>query len=141
MRASRYPQQFSIVLVEPDSDYVGQGALVELARVLRTNCRSIDLVARFPGQRFGILLPHTGREASVLSERICRTAAGKVVDEQQPLNVSSGFAVFPTNGRSTDELLAAAAGALLEAKRQGGSRSLRAEPIARGNGEPQTAAG
>ncbi|MBN1459140.1 MAG: sigma-70 family RNA polymerase sigma factor [Armatimonadetes bacterium] len=141
MRANRYPQQFAVVLVEPDSDDVGQAALIDLARLLRTNCRSIDLVARLSGERFGLLLPHTGREASVLSERICRTAAAKLTSEQEPVSVSSGFAVFPANGRSTDELLAAAAGALLEAKEQGGSRSLRAEPVGRSKGEPQAATG
>jgi len=141
MRASRYPQQFAVVLVEPDAEGLSQATLVELARLLRTNCRSIDLVARLSGERFGLLLPHTGREAGVLSERICRTAAAKLTEEEHPLTVSSGFAVFPTNGRSTDELLAAAAGALLEAREQGGSRSLRAQPGGRSSGEPQAAAG
>jgi RNA polymerase sigma-B factor len=141
MRASRYPQQFAVVLVEPDWEEVDRDALVELSRLLRSNCRSIDLVARLGRYRFGLLLPHTGREASVLSERICRTAAAKLAISGRPLTASSGFAVFPTNGRTTEDLLAAAAGALLEAKEQGGGRSLRAEPIAPGGGQARPAAG
>ncbi len=140
-RASRYPQQFSVVLVEPDSEGVGPQLLVELARLLRTNCRSIDLVARMSGARFGMLLPHTGREASVLSDRICRMVASRFPAGEGRFTVSAGFAVFPTNGRTTEDLFAAASQALLEARRQGGNRSLRAEPITGHRRQAQPAAG
>jgi len=129
LRACRYPQQFSIVLVEPDTDDVSDEALMEIARLLRTNCRSIDLVARMGGARFGLLLPHTGREASVLSERICKTVASRLQTAGGGTTVSSGFAVFPTNGRTSDDLFDAARRALLAAREQGGNRSVRAERI------------
>jgi RNA polymerase sigma-B factor len=158
-RASRYPQQFSLVLVEPDCDEIARDQLVELARLLRANCRSIDLVARMsagdrrPGARFGLLLPHTGREASVLSERICRTVALRLstpAGDHRPagdrppeaaLTVSTGFAVFPANGRSAEDLLASAQRALIEAKEQGGNCAVRAEPMRRGKSRPQAAVG
>ncbi len=147
MRASRYPQQFSIVLIEPDQEEVGGERLAELARLLRANCRSIDLVGRVAGHtsagvranpssglgvrpggiRFGILLPHTGREASVLSERICRTAAIRLSGEAEEMTISSGFAVFPTDGHTAEELMVGAERALMEAKEGGGNRSVRAE--------------
>jgi diguanylate cyclase (GGDEF)-like protein len=138
-RASRYPQQFSVVLVEPDGDDVEREKLVELARLLRGNCRSIDLVARMSGCRFGLLLPHTGREASILSERICRTVAARLSTPEDQLTVSSGFAVFPTNGRTAADIFAAAHRALLEAKGQGGNRALRAQPVGRAKGQAQPA--
>jgi diguanylate cyclase (GGDEF)-like protein len=142
MRASRYPQQFSVVLVEPDQDDICRERLVDIARLLRTNCRTIDLVARVSGARFGMLLPHTGREASVLTERICRMVAARLSTADDPLTVSTGFAVFPTNGHTTDDLLTAAHQALMGAKEQGGNRSLRAEPMQRGKGQqPQPATG
>ena len=139
MRASRYPQQFSVVLVEPDRDDVEREKLVELARLLRGNCRSIDLVARMAGCRFGLLLPHTGREASILSERICRTVAARLSTPEDQLTVSSGFAVFPTNGRTAADIFCAANRALLEAKDQGGNRALRAQPVGRAKGQAQPA--
>jgi RNA polymerase sigma-B factor len=145
IRASRYPQQFSVVLVEPDCDEIDRDQLVELARLLRANCRSIDLVARMPGgdrrpgARFGLLLPHTGREASVLSERICRMVALRLSTPEAPLTVSTGFAVFPTNGGSAHDLLAAAQRALVGAKEQGGNCAVRAEPMRRGRSRPQPA--
>jgi RNA polymerase sigma-B factor len=172
-RASRYPQQFALVLIELDPhdiDAAGlppaeadsasphpersRGAaaasaklrfppqkLVDLARLLRSNCRSIDLVARISGARFGLLLPHTGREASVLSERICRMASARLSTEADPLTVSSGFAVFPTNGCSTEDLFAAAQRALADAKQQGGNCSVRADPVRRAKGQAQPATG
>jgi RNA polymerase sigma-B factor len=158
-RASRYPQQFSLVLVEPDCDEIARDQLVELARLLRANCRSIDLVARMsagdarPAARFGLLLPHTGREASVLSERICRMVALRLSTPagdhrpagdrppEAPLTVSTGFAVFPANGRSAEDLLASAQRALIEAKEQGGNCAVRAEPMRRGKSRPQAAVG
>jgi RNA polymerase sigma-B factor len=140
-RASRYPQQFSVVLVEPDESPVSKERLVGLARMLRTNCRSIDLVARLEGSRFGLLLPHTGREAVVLAERICRTASARLSAQEAAATVSTGFAVFPTNGRSSRDLLAAAAHALGEAREQGGNRAVRAEPLGPGKGHAQPATG
>ncbi len=141
MRASRYPQQFSVVLVEPDVAKLGEEELVELAKLLRTNCRSIDLVARMGATRFALLLPHTGREAAVLTERICRMVAGRLPCGEGRLTVSTGFAVFPTNGHSSDELFSSAEQALAEAKRQGGNRSIRAERLTGNKGRAQPAVG
>ena len=141
MRASRYPQQFSLVLVEPDASDVSNEVLVALARLLRANSRSIDLVARMSGRRFGLLLPHTGREASVLSDRICRTVASRLPGKGDALTASTGFAVFPTDGRTASDLFSAACEALLEAKESGGNRSMRAEPMARQKEQVQPATG
>jgi GGDEF domain-containing protein len=88
-----------------------------------------------------LLLPHTGREAGVLAERICRTAAAKLQSEEGPLTISTGFAVFPGNGRTTADLFAAAQNALCEAHDQGGNRAMRAEPLNAGKGQAQPATG
>lgn len=140
-RATRYPQQFSLVLVEPDAIDVPKELLVELARLLRANSRSIDLVARMSGVRFGLLLPHTGREASVLSDRVCRTVASRLHTKGDVSTVSTGFAVFPTDGRTANDILDAASEALTEAKAGGGNRAVRAEPMARQKGQVQPATG
>ncbi len=137
-RATRYPQQFSLVLVEPDCEGPDEEKLVALSRLLRTNVRGIDLLARLSGARFGLLLPHTGREAGVLAERIVRTVASRM---SGTITVSTGYAVFPTNGRSTESLMSAAEEALLAARQQGGNCSLRAPRAARGNDRTQAATG
>ncbi len=133
-RARRYPQQFSVVLVAPDCGDLDNDCLVSLAKLLRGNVRSIDLVASLRGSRFGLLLPHTGREAGVLAERIVRTAGARLTVGEQPLTVSTGVASFPTNGRSSEELLFAASEALQEALRQGGNRFVRSQITPKANG-------
>jgi diguanylate cyclase (GGDEF)-like protein len=141
-RATRYPQQFSLILTEPDGGDPGEQEMMCLARLLRTNVRSIDLVARLSHARFGLLLPHTGREAGVLADRIVRTAAARLSGPDQALTVSTGYAVFPTNGRTTEGLMAAVEDALAEARQGGGNRSVRAEMPTPGSREqPQRAAG
>ena len=134
-RATRYPQQFSLILTEPDNGDAGEQEMLSLARLLRTNVRSIDLVARLSHARFGLLLPHTGREAGVLAERIVRTVAARLNGPEQELTVSAGYAVFPTNGRTMEDLISAVEDALAEARQEGGNRSIRAEKPAQGRKE------
>ncbi len=134
-RATRYPQQFSLILTEPDNGAPGEQEMLSLARLLRTNVRSIDLVARLSHARFALLLPHTGREAGVLAERIVRTVAARLNGPDQGLTVSAGYAVFPTNGRTMEDLISAVEDALAEARQGGGNRSIRAEKPAQGRAE------
>ncbi len=145
-RARRYPQQFSLLLIAPDQK-LADDTLAALARLLQTNIRSIDLVARLTGDRFGMLLPHTGREAGILAERLVRTVASRMkaaqTEEEEGsagVTVTIGFAVYPTNGRSVEAMWQSAERALEEAREQGGNRYLRGEPAAANNGPaPATA--
>lgn len=129
-RARRYPQQFSVLVLAPDAD-LSDEARLSLARLLRANVRSIDLVASLREGQFGLLLPHTGREAAVLADRIVRTVPSRLKAEAGPCTVSIGVAVFPTEGRSAEALLSAAEEALGEARNQGGDRYLRLQAAAR----------
>jgi diguanylate cyclase (GGDEF)-like protein len=140
-RACRYPQQFSILLLAADRHDLPADDVISLAKLLRGNVRSIDLVASLRGSRFGLLLPHTGREAGVLAERIVRTVASRVAVEDAPLTISTGIACFPNNGRSCEELLFAAEEALDEASRQGGNRFVRSQAAPRTNGRAAMPAG
>jgi RNA polymerase sigma-B factor len=132
-RARRYPQQFAILVLSPDREDLSAEDRAGLARLLRANVRSIDLVARLRGGSFGLLLPHTGREAGVLAERIVRMVAGRLGGNGQPLTVSVGIAAFPGDGRGAEELLCSAGGALEEARGQGGNCFVKAH-TRQGNG-------
>ena len=124
-RARRYPQQFSVLFLEPDAEDLRDAEHVALARLLRNTVRSVDLVARLRGLRFGLLLAHTGRESSVLAERLLRTVAGRLSIAGKPSTVSIGLAVFPTDGRETEAILGAAEQALAEARHAGGNQYVR----------------
>jgi diguanylate cyclase (GGDEF)-like protein len=114
---------------------VGDSVLGEFAETLRECVREIDLPSRWGGEEFGIVLPGTDLEgAARLSER-ARTAFeqrtilapdGTRID----VTVSFGVAAFP-EAAGSDNIVAAADGALYEAKRAGKNQVVTARPRAR----------
>ncbi len=98
----------------------GDEALVRTADVLRQNIRKPDLVCRFGGEEFAILLVEASqREAEQVAERL-RVAIGTM--SGPPLTVSVGVAAADSSGHGTIELaeaLALADRAVYDAKRGG----------------------
>ena len=81
-RAARYVHQLSVVMVDIDhfkrlNDSHGHAAgdrmLREIADVLRTNLRAVDVVGRYGGEEFLIVLPETDVDAAAsLAEKLRR---------------------------------------------------------------------
>jgi diguanylate cyclase (GGDEF)-like protein len=139
--ATRFEEPFGIILVDIDNfkrvndDYdhsTGDAALIWLASKRSEATREIDVVARWGGEEFIVLLPRAGvEETATVAERIRSTvAAAPMVDPPKviPLTVSIGMAVHPTDGPTADALFKAADAALLRAKRMGKNRVERARP-------------
>jgi len=139
--ATRFEEPFGIILVDIDNfkrvndDYdhsTGDAALIWLASRLSEATREIDVVARWGGEEFIVLLPRAGvEETATVAERIRATVAAEpMVDGPKtiPLTVSIGMAVHPTDGETADALFKAADAALLRAKRMGKNRVERARP-------------
>jgi len=102
---------------------VGDRYLVALADVLRAEVRASDLVGRFGGEEFVVLLPGTATEhAHAIAERIRGTLAA-VAGLPEAVTVSIGLATFPDHGETVDELLEAADRALYAAKTAGRNRT------------------
>jgi diguanylate cyclase (GGDEF)-like protein len=110
----------------------GDKALKGIARTFRIFLREYDLVGRFGGEEFAVLLPHTkALDAYGIAERIREHIAGTPLDvadfpEQGPVRVtvSMGVAALGANwntstGGQLTDLLAAADRALYQAKRAG----------------------
>ncbi len=111
-RATRYPQHFAVLAVQftpPAGGCPADDDLRQLAQALRRQVRQPDIIARLEGGSFALLLPHTGREARVLSERIA-DRTGRLFPGR--FQVRIGFAVFPYDSRSARGLLQAARGAI-----------------------------
>jgi diguanylate cyclase (GGDEF)-like protein len=130
-RASRYGQVFSILMIDVDrlkefnekhGHLEGSDLLRRLAGILSRSSRAIDLVAKYGGDEFLLILPQTNTEgAVVMARRICAAVAETAFTFCRPgdITVSVGVASFPQHGASMETLLAASDEALFEAKRAG----------------------
>lgn len=124
-RATRQESQLSVLLLDVDgfgeinSDAgspAGDEVLRHVAATLADQVRLVDTVARYGGDEFAVIAPGGGGEVCgrrVRDALLKREAAGK------PISVSVGAVIFPLDGATSTELLAAASRALAEAKRRG----------------------
>ncbi len=141
-RSSRSRAPLSVMLVDLDGfkrindehgHADGDRVLRNVAAALRVAVRANDIVARYGGDEFVVVMPDTGMEAA-------RLVADRVVDGVRGLRhqlsdgseghvaCSAGLAVAPDDGRTAARLLRAADAAMYRAKRGGGDSVLRAEP-------------
>ena len=111
----------------------GDRVVITLSQVLLRSSRQEDLVCRFGGDEFCLLLPGAGVEqAALVAERIRATAEGTEVTGPAPtarLSVSVGVAVAGP-GDDITSLLGRADEGLLRAKHAGGNRVRVVEPAA-----------
>ncbi len=135
-RRDRYPSGLALGIIDVDhfkhiNDRFllpgGDKVLIDLARVLQTAQRNVDLLGRIGGEEFMVLAPETSIEgAHVLGERIRTTVENSVFTyqgEDIPVRVSIGFAVADGEGPTDyDTIKHAAAEAMSEAKHTGRNR-------------------
>lgn len=141
-RTKNYKQNLAVFMFDIDEfkkvndtygHHAGDFAIQRLADVVKRNIRSSDLVARFGGDEFIILITSTTAErvhAFVEKLRELISASDiKVPGIEAPLRItiSGGLAIYPVHGQSSAELLHAADDALYEAKRNGRNRILVAQ--------------
>lgn len=106
----------------------GDVLLAKLAEVLRANVREQDLVARYAGDEFVVMLPGASREdARQAGRRLCEAVSGHVFKGDGGakdifITISVGVAAFPTDGRTAQDLVRAADRALYHAKNTGRNR-------------------
>lgn len=130
-RALRHNLPLSLVLLDIDhfkawndefGHQAGDEVLRRVAGLLATTARASDLVARFGGEEFAILLTHTDREgAAVVAERF-RSAIAIGQWEPRPVTISVGFATLTSSERSGEALVARADHALYLSKLAGRNR-------------------
>ncbi|HEV7865482.1 MAG TPA: GGDEF domain-containing protein [Acidimicrobiia bacterium] len=116
----------------------GDAVLVEVAHRLSAATREIDVVARFGGEEFVLLLPETDLAgARILAEKVRRAMCDEPVEHAgrtRTVTLSLGVASYPHSGTSVRTLLAAAQEALKRAKENGRNRIEEAHPMMRSTG-------
>jgi diguanylate cyclase (GGDEF)-like protein len=108
----------------------GDAVLRDIAGALANGVRASDVVGRFGGEEFVVVLPGAGsREALRIAERLRARIRelGVAGTDDRPLSVSIGVACAPLDGIALDDLLLAADAALYRAKECGRDRVLLAD--------------
>ena len=102
---------------------VGDVVLKETAAVLKDTLREIDIIGRYGGEEFSIVLTGIGRDGALqVAERIrqnVESAVFKAYDEVVSTTVSIGISIFPDDGADTLNLIESADRALYRAKETG----------------------
>jgi diguanylate cyclase len=111
--------------------FAGDQALRQFAAMLTANCRDADIVARFGGEEFVIVLRDAGAEEGLaVAERLAaRVRAGAIYHGAQVLRLTASFGVaaLPAGG-DMDGAIQQADRALYRAKRAGRDRAVLFDP-------------
>jgi len=129
-RALRYDLHLSLAMIDIDHFKIindtfghptGDLVLKEVARLIKTSVRTVDICSRYGGEEFAVILPETDiNGAFKMAERLrLAVASGKFPRITQQVTISIGLASFPHDGKTYAELISAADKALYEAKRLG----------------------
>lgn len=133
-RAGRFGEPFAVVMLDVDNlkEYNdanghlgGSSALCEVGHLLKADAREIDIVAKYGGDEFSLILPNTDIQGSIVfAERLLRRISAHAFegDPRRRLSISAGIAIYPHDGDSPRGLLGKADERLYEAKAAGRNR-------------------
>jgi diguanylate cyclase (GGDEF)-like protein/putative nucleotidyltransferase with HDIG domain len=138
-RSSRAGRSFALVLMDLDrfkfvNDFYGhlEGDLVlqRVGQILETNCRRSDVVARYGGDEFVILMPETTMEqARQLSSKLRSWISADQLLREKNISASFGIACYPLHGSSPQELIQVADASMYLSKHQGGNTVSTADHV------------
>ena len=140
-RAERNQRPLSVVMLDLDrfkgfNDTFGHDAgdvvLAEFGGLMRGSVRGADVVCRYGGEEFVLILPDATAEDSLRRVEQLRLATAQLYVRHREQSIgapsfSGGIAAFPANGDKVEDLLRAADTALYRAKTMGRSRIMIAE--------------
>jgi diguanylate cyclase (GGDEF)-like protein/putative nucleotidyltransferase with HDIG domain len=136
-RSTRAGRSFALVLMDLDrfkfvNDFYGhlEGNIIlqRVGHLLVQNCRRSDVVARYGGDEFVILMPETSVEqARQLASKLRGWIASDPLLRDKNITASFGIAGFPVHGSTPQELVQVADSSMYLSKQQGGNAVSSAE--------------
>ncbi|MBI5893688.1 MAG: diguanylate cyclase [Deltaproteobacteria bacterium] len=128
-RAERHNHPLSVIMLDIDhfKEYndkfghlEGNKVLKSIARILTKTARTTDIVGRFGGEEFCIIVPEIEKHGAVLfAKRLLNEVINVSPSFKKTVTISGGVAVFPKDGKIPVELINKADMLLYKAKRQG----------------------
>jgi diguanylate cyclase (GGDEF)-like protein len=129
----RYGRELSVLMVDIDhfktfndtyGHQVGDLVLREVATVLKQRLRSTDIIGRYGGEEFMAILQETGEiGAEIVSQDLVRMVEALEIDagldKALKVTISAGYAYFPGDAASIENLIKIADLGLYQAKRAG----------------------
>jgi diguanylate cyclase (GGDEF)-like protein/PAS domain S-box-containing protein len=133
LRSRRYGRHFSVIMIDIDhfkaindthGHPAGDTVLHAVAETCRSSLRTCDVIGRYGGEEFALLLPETGIEGAVrVAERVRRRVAElRLPGIDRAPTISAGVAALNAGIFELGALIAAADRALYRAKRAGRDR-------------------
>jgi diguanylate cyclase (GGDEF)-like protein len=138
-RSDRHNLSFSLSMIDIDDfklfndsegHLAGDEILKAIANIAKDCLRVSDVIARFGGEEFAVIMPQTEREEAILvSERIRKSIKEQIPSTwstfpRKSITVSIGIATFPYDGKERKELIRNADKALYMAKMEGKDRTV-----------------
>lgn len=129
-RRDRYARPLSLIMLDIDyfksindthGHHVGDDVLIEFAQLLSSNLREMDVVARWGGEEFMVLVPETTRDqAGQLAEKLRRLVSETPFSTVE--TISASFGVVEIGDATATETIKRVDNALYKAKRTGRNR-------------------
>ncbi|GEM_PF-1335444 len=138
-RGKRFNRMLALVIFDIDNfktfndtygHQAGDEVLKNLAALVTNSVRAIDIVSRYGGEEFCVIMPDTGfANCLIFIERLRKKIEGytflsKFVEGGYSITISIGGAVYPIDAQSADRLIYCADMALLKAKADGRNQSI-----------------
>ncbi len=134
-RAGRFGQEMSLIMLDVDNlkayndrhgHLRGSFLLKGMAQLLSRNLRSFDLIAKYGGDEFTLILPQTAREGALVVAERMRSAVERTEFPLAPrgaITISLGVSTFPSDASDSLGLIRVADQALYRAKQTGRNRT------------------
>jgi diguanylate cyclase (GGDEF)-like protein len=146
-RSRRYEHATTIAYIDLDNfkgvnDHlghtVGDNLLITVTKTIASNIRSTDILSRFGGDEFVILLPETPADAAAAFLKKIQNQLNQAMSAQNwPVSFSIGAVTYPKAPPGVDEVIKRADMLMYEVKRSGKNRLLHIEATEATNGKRQ----